>query len=102
MFWFEQALNVSFRINDCIVHALNYLYRHPVFVKREQVYQLALARSKKAKDYVIEQKIKQGYPLVMFDNFVVKGHKSYVTSFHSKYSDNVDEPAWQQLKKRII
>ena len=93
---------MSFKVNDCIVHALNYLYRHPVFVKREQVYRLALARSKKAKDYVIEQKIKQGYPLVMFNNFVVKGHKSYITSFHCKYSDNVDEPAWQQLKKRII
>jgi hypothetical protein len=34
-FWFEPARRTRFAINDCLVHAVNYLFRHPIFVTRD-------------------------------------------------------------------
>jgi hypothetical protein len=39
--WFERPLAQSMVTNDCSIHTINYLYRHPLFVKREQVHNLA-------------------------------------------------------------
>jgi hypothetical protein len=76
-FWFEPAIKMPFIINDCLVHALNYLFRHPIFVTRDQVHRLALRRMKKASDYIIGRKVENGYALSLFANFVVKKDRSY-------------------------
>ena len=34
-FWFEPARRTRFPVNDCLVHAVNYLFRHPIFVTRD-------------------------------------------------------------------
>jgi len=97
-FWFEPALPMPFRVNDCIVHAFNYLFRHPVFVMREQVHRLAQARSKKSCDYLIGCKLSKGYPPVMFNNFIVKGKHSYVIEITKAIEGSQDLPAWKQLQ----
>ena len=56
-FWFEPGRPMPFAVMDCLVHAVNYIFRHPIFVTRDQVHQLALRRSKKAKSYLAEVKV---------------------------------------------
>jgi hypothetical protein len=75
--WFEKAKPEEFTVMDCIVHSFNQVVRYPLFTHREQMHELAVARCKKAKYYLMERKIKKGYPPVIFDNFVVKGNCSY-------------------------
>lgn len=70
--WFERPLAKSMVTNDCSIHTFNYLFRHPVFVKREQVHALALTRVHMKKDSVDQRKKEGGYSLKIFNDFVVK------------------------------
>jgi hypothetical protein len=76
-FFFEQAKPESFTVMDCLVHATNGGFRCPIFVDRKQVFQLSLERQKKDRDFLAGLKMRSGYPPCLFDDFVVKGSKSY-------------------------
>jgi len=47
--FFERPMAKSMVPNDCSTHTINYLFRHPVFVMREQVHRLALRNVRKKK-----------------------------------------------------
>ena len=65
-FWFEPAIQMPFAINDCLIHAINYIFRHPIFVTRDQVHRLALRKMKKASDYIVSRKVDNGYALSLY------------------------------------
>ena len=65
-FWFEPAIQMPFAINDCLIHAINYIFRHPIFVTRDQVHRLALLKMKKASDYIVSRKVTNGYALSLY------------------------------------
>ena len=69
-FWFEKPAN-DFG-NDCLAHAFNYAFKHPILVSREQVHRLALLRDRKGPDYTLQRVMNGGYSLKMFNNFVIK------------------------------
>lgn len=70
--WFERPLAQSMVTNDCSIHTINYLYRHPLFTMREQVHNLAQIKVHKKKDSVDQRKKEGGYSLKIFNDFVVK------------------------------
>ena len=75
--WFEPALDASMVDNDCLTHSINYLFRHPIFVMREQVHRLAKKRDKKSSSVVEKRKRSGGYSLSIFADFVVKEGCTY-------------------------
>ena len=52
-FWFEKPANDY--CNDCVTHAFNYAFKHPILVKREQVHRLATERDRKGADYTMQR-----------------------------------------------
>jgi len=70
--FFERPMAKSMVPNDCSTHTINYLFRHPVFVMREQVHRLALRNLHMKASKVDELKKKGGYSLKIFNDFVVK------------------------------
>lgn len=45
-FFWEKPLSTHL-VNDCAIHTINYVFRHPIFVLRQQVHRLAQVISKK-------------------------------------------------------
>jgi hypothetical protein len=74
-FWFEKPANDY--CNDCVTHAFNYAFKHPILVSREQVHRLAGERDRKGADYTMQRVKNGGYSLKMFNSFVVKEDKTY-------------------------
>ena len=74
-FWFEKPVNDY--CNDCVTHAFNYAFKHPILVSREQVHCLALERDRKRADYTLQRVKNGGYSLKMFNSFVVKVDQIY-------------------------
>jgi hypothetical protein len=74
-FWFEKPANDY--CNDCVTHAFNYAFKHPILVKREQVHRLARERDRRGADFTMQRIMNGGYSLKMFNSFVVKEDKTY-------------------------
>ena len=64
-------------MNDCAIHTINYVFRHPIFVLRQQVHRIAQVTSKKKDEWVLQHKRTGGYPFSMFNRLIVKGGQSY-------------------------
>ena len=96
--WFEKAKPEEFTVMDCIVHSFNYAIRYPLFTHRDQMHELALARCKKAKYYLMQRKVNKGYPPVIFDNFVVKGNCSYSLECVIEINNDNNKRVWENLK----
>ena len=86
--WFEPAKHDP--VQDCLIHAFNYLMRFPLFTDREQLFYLALKRGKRSIEYTAARKKKAGYAISMFNHFVVKGNKSYDLAFLVTIADTKD------------
>ena len=97
-YWFEPALLMSFVVNDCLVHAINYLFRHPIFVTRDQVHQLALQRMRKSTDYIVDRKVQSGYSVSLFSGLIVKNHRVYDISHLATYTPKPNMRPWVQLE----
>jgi hypothetical protein len=74
-FWFDKPVNDY--CNDCVTHAFNYAFKHPILVSRKQVHRLALERDRKRADYTMQRVKNRGYSLKMFHSFVVKEDQIY-------------------------
>jgi hypothetical protein len=75
-FFWEKPLSTHL-VNDCAIHTINYVFRHPIFVLRQQVHRLARVISKKKNDFIVERKKSGGYPFSIINYLVVKGGQSY-------------------------
>jgi hypothetical protein len=97
-FFFEPARSISFAVNDCLIHAINYLFYYPLFVTREQVHQLALWRKKKDPSFIVDQKVSNGYSVSLFSNLVyIRGNRYAILNLMSFTADN-SMPVWSQLE----
>ena len=76
-FFFEPARRMSFNVNDCLIHAINYIFYYPLFATREQVHQLAVWRKKKNASYIVDQKVNNGYSVSLFSNLVYLNFRRY-------------------------
>lgn len=98
--WFERPLHQSMVTNDCSTHTFNYLFRHPVFVKREQVHALALDRAHRKADSVDQRKKEGGYSLKIFNDFVVKDGFVYSLKELNKF-DIKDKQGYEELEQFV-
>ena len=55
-----------------MAHTFNYVFKHPILVTRELVFRLALHQSKLGRDDVERRRLKGGYSLAIFNEFVLK------------------------------
>ena len=83
--WFEPAKNDT--VQDCLVHAFNYMVRFPLFTDREQLFELAKERGRRSNLYTADRKMKAGYAPSKFSHFVVKGNKCYELVFLKTIED---------------
>jgi hypothetical protein len=80
---------LSFAVNDCLIHAINYLFYYPIFVTREQVHQLALWRKKKDASFIVDQKVSNGYSVSLFSNLVyIRGYRYAILNLMTFTADN--------------
>ena len=63
--------------HDCIVYAVNFALRFCYFRRREQVMSFLKARRRVNDIRAIEMKVKQGLPVSIFQNFLVKKDVCY-------------------------
>jgi hypothetical protein len=75
-FFWEKPLSTHL-VNDCAIHTINYVFRHPIFVLRQQVHRLAQVISKKKNELVLQRKQTGGYPFSMFNYLIVRLGQSY-------------------------
>jgi hypothetical protein len=73
--WFWRPLTRE--VNDCSVHTFNLTCGHPVFTLREQVHTLYLQRNHKSHQQKDASKIEGGYHLSVFNDFIVKGNRTF-------------------------
>ncbi len=96
-FFFEPARRMSFNVNDCLIHAINYIFYYPIFVTREQVHQLALWRKKKDASYIVDQKVNNGYSVSLFSNLVYLNFMRYEIRNLITFTPDNSMPVWSQL-----
>jgi hypothetical protein len=75
--YFEKFLTSETMFHDCVTISVNFLVRYPYFRRREQVIQLLKTAYHCSDDRAIDMKVKQGLPLSIFKDFIVKNGKSY-------------------------
>jgi hypothetical protein len=63
--------------NDCIIFAVNYVVRFCYFRRREQVMGFLRDRQHLSDARAVEMKVKQGLPVSIFQNFLLKGNVCY-------------------------
>ena len=93
----------TFAVQDCFVHAFNGAVRYPLFVDRNQVFQMVVGRSRKSREYLAEQKMKEGYNAANFSGFLVKGPCTFEIDYvktitKQKLLDNSLQPIYEALK----
>ena len=69
-FFFEPALSLPYLSQDCMIFAVDYAFRYPVFTNRRQVHRLAKRVLKRADKELMDVKASKGYNLSMFSEVV--------------------------------
>ena len=86
-YFFAQLIALPWRPNDCLLAALNCLFRFPIFTSRWQAHTLAKRVSKLSHKKCIEKKMGAGYTLAMFNKVFLDGRYQYCLEPMSKYPD---------------
>jgi hypothetical protein len=89
-------------VNDCLIHAINYLFRHPIFVTRDQCYQLARQRQRKNADYMISRKVDSGYSVALFSDLIYINYRRYTIEHVKTFAIDIETPVWRQLESFIL